>query len=115
MYVCRARLHVGCMLCVIACCMYVVSVCLCCVGCECYTLACMILCHCVELYVTLYTPYFFSPSSSDTYMVQLQKGDTLLLATDGLWDNVHIEDILSLIPPPMSLSENNLSVWDILI
>ena len=62
-----------------------------------------------------YTPYLFSPSSSDTYTVQLQEGDTLLLATDGLWDNVHIEDILSLIPQSRDLSENNLSVWDILI
>ena len=62
-----------------------------------------------------YTLYLFSPSSSDTYTVQLQEGDTLLLATDGLWDNVHIEDILSLIPQSRDLSENNLSVWNILI
>jgi protein phosphatase PTC7 len=38
------------------------------------------------------------PSDADTYTFNVMAGDTIVLGTDGLWDNCYLEEIAQLIP-----------------
>lgn len=38
-----------------------------------------------------------SPEDSDIYQVRVREGDLLLLATDGVFDNLFVEEILGII------------------
>ena len=38
------------------------------------------------------------PEDASEYELQLQSGDVIIAATDGLWDNLHTEELLPLLP-----------------
>ena len=38
------------------------------------------------------------PEDATDYELQLQSGDVIVAATDGLWDNIHMQEILPLLP-----------------
>lgn len=38
------------------------------------------------------------PEDATDYELQLQSGDVIVAATDGLWDNIHTEELLPLLP-----------------
>ena len=38
------------------------------------------------------------PEDASDYELQLQSGDVIVAATDGLWDNLHIQELLPLLP-----------------
>lgn len=38
------------------------------------------------------------PEDASEYELQLQSGDVIVAATDGLWDNLHTEELLPLLP-----------------
>ena len=38
------------------------------------------------------------PEDASIYEVQLQSGDVIVAATDGLWDNLHTEELIPLLP-----------------
>ena len=38
------------------------------------------------------------PEDAADYELQLQSGDVIVAATDGLWDNIHTQELLPLLP-----------------
>lgn len=52
-------------------------------------------------------PYIDTPSRADLSEDTLQDGDVLILATDGVWDNLNSQDLLSLVGQTMM----NVSAW----
>lgn len=38
------------------------------------------------------------PEDASDYELQLQSGDVIVAATDGLWDNLHTKELLPLLP-----------------
>lgn len=46
------------------------------------------------------------PSDAETYRFNVMPGDTIVMATDGLWDNCELEEIAQLIPDTDDAVEN---------
>ena len=38
------------------------------------------------------------PEHASSYELQLESGDVVVAATDGLWDNLHLEELIPLLP-----------------
>ncbi|KAL9112000.1 MAG: hypothetical protein Q9227_003620 [Pyrenula ochraceoflavens] len=49
-------------------------------------------------------PYLDTPSKADVSENTLQEGDVLILATDGVWDNLNSQDLLQIVKHGMSES-----------
>lgn len=45
-----------------------------------------------------YTSATDTPEDAGMYELPLQPGDVIVAATDGLWDNVHQQEIVDLLP-----------------